>query len=83
MEPVNVLDARNRLSQLIAAASEGDDVIIAKRGKPIVRLVPVADAPTHSAAAAAVWFVKNHAPGSARSSAELDQQIAAEREGWE
>jgi prevent-host-death family protein len=37
----NVLDARNRLSRLIDAAIDGEDVVIAKRGKPAVRLVRV------------------------------------------
>lgn len=36
---VNVLEARNRLSQLIKAAQAGEDVVIANRGEPVVRLV--------------------------------------------
>jgi prevent-host-death family protein len=83
MEPVNILDARNRLSQLIAAAGEGADVVIAKRGKPIVRLVAVDDSPSTTAAAAAQWLVANHAPGTPRSRKELDAQIDSERQGWE
>ena len=38
---VNVLEAKNRLSQLIRAAQAGEDVIIANRGEPVVRIVPV------------------------------------------
>ena len=38
---VNVHDAKSQLSKLIAAAEAGDDVVIARKGKPAVRLVPV------------------------------------------
>ncbi len=38
---VNIHDAKSQLSKLIVAAEAGDDVIIARRGKPAVRLVPV------------------------------------------
>ena len=46
---VNVLEAKNRLSELIRSAEAGEDVIIANRGRAVVRLVPVAkvaEAPT-------------------------------------
>ncbi len=38
---VNTHEAKTQLSKLIAAAEAGDEVIIARRGKPAVRLVPV------------------------------------------
>ncbi len=38
---VNMHDAKSRLSKLIAAAEAGDDVVIARKGIPAVRLVPV------------------------------------------
>ena len=38
---VNVHHAKSQLSKLIAAAESGDDVVIARNGKPAVRLVPV------------------------------------------
>lgn len=38
---VNVHAAKSQLSKLIAAAEAGDDVVIARRGRPAVRLVPV------------------------------------------
>ncbi len=41
----NVHDAKTNLSKLIAAALRGEEVIIAKAGKPAVRLVPVEQAP--------------------------------------
>lgn len=38
---VNVLQAKTQLSKLLAAAEAGEDVVIARDGKPVVRLVPV------------------------------------------
>ena len=37
---VNILQAKNQLSQLIKYAQSGDEVIIANRGSPVARLVP-------------------------------------------
>jgi prevent-host-death family protein len=44
MKTVNVHEAKTQLSKLIAAAERGEDVIIAKAGKPVVRLVAVQSA---------------------------------------
>jgi prevent-host-death family protein len=35
-------EAKTQLSKLIALAEEGEDVVIARRDTPVVRLVPVA-----------------------------------------
>jgi prevent-host-death family protein len=37
---VNMHEAKSRLSELVAAALRGEDVILARAGKPVVRLVP-------------------------------------------
>jgi prevent-host-death family protein len=42
---VNVLEAKTNLSKLMAAAVAGEEVILANRGQPIVRLVPVEEKP--------------------------------------
>ena len=39
---VNMLEAKNQLSRLVKEALEGEDVVIASNGEPMVRLVPVA-----------------------------------------
>ena len=36
---VNILEAKNRLSELVKAAASGEEVIIANRGKPVAKLV--------------------------------------------
>ena len=38
---LNILEAKNRLSELVRAARAGKDVVIAKNGQPMVRLVPI------------------------------------------
>ena len=40
---VNVAEAKATLSQLLDDASRGEDVVIARAGKPIARLVPVVE----------------------------------------
>src|SRR6266478_5139412 len=39
---VNMLEAKNQLSRLVKQALNGEDVVIASNGEPMVRLVPVA-----------------------------------------
>jgi prevent-host-death family protein len=41
MRTVNMHDAKTHLSRLVEEAARGEEIVIAKAGKPIVRLVPV------------------------------------------
>lgn len=41
----NVADAKAHLTQLLDAALKGEEVIVARAGKPLVRLVPVETPP--------------------------------------
>ena len=41
MKTVNIHAAKTQLSKLIEAAVAGEEVVIAKAGRPMVRLVPV------------------------------------------
>lgn len=36
---VNMLDAKNKLSSLVAAAEQGEEIILARGGVPVVRIV--------------------------------------------
>ena len=38
----NVAEAKAHFSELLAAAVAGEEVIVARAGKPIVRIVPIA-----------------------------------------
>ena len=40
-KPINLYDAKTRLSELVDRAAAGEEVIIAKAGKPVARLVPL------------------------------------------
>ena len=41
MTTVNVHQAKTHLSRLLAKEARGDEVIIARGGKPVARLVPI------------------------------------------
>ena len=41
MQQVNIHHAKTHLSELIAAAERGEEVVIARANRPAVRLVPV------------------------------------------
>lgn len=36
----NMLEAKNKLSRLVAAAERGEEVIVARDGVPVARIVP-------------------------------------------
>lgn len=40
-EAVNLCDAKTHLSQLVERAARGEEIIIAKAGRPLARLVPL------------------------------------------
>ena len=41
MEIANIHEAKSQLSKLVEQAMNGEEVIIAKAGQPMVRLVPI------------------------------------------
>ncbi len=43
---VNVHEAKTHLSRLLERAHAGEEIILAKAGKPYARLMPLAPAPT-------------------------------------
>ncbi len=44
MRTVNVYDAKTQLSRLLESVEQGEEIVIARAGRPVARLVPVADA---------------------------------------
>jgi prevent-host-death family protein len=86
---VNILEAKNRLSLLIKAAQAGEDVVIANRGEPVVRLVPArapaaGNAAPGSGRAILDWLKKHPVPAYGRRSAkEIDAAIRLERSSWD
>lgn len=45
MHIVNIHAAKTHLSRLVDAAAAGEEILIARAGKPIARLVPLQDTP--------------------------------------
>ncbi len=43
METVNIHEAKTHLSRLVEKAAKGESFIIAKAGKPMVKVVPLED----------------------------------------
>ena len=42
MKTVNIHEAKTHLSRLLAEVAAGEEIVIAKAGKPVARIVPVA-----------------------------------------
>ena len=42
MTQIGMHEAKTRLSQLVERAEAGEEIVIARNGKPVARLVPVA-----------------------------------------
>ena len=55
MARVGMHEAKTHLSQLVERAEAGEEVIVQRNGKPVVRLVPVADEPRSLASVHGAW----------------------------
>ena len=55
MEQFNIHEAKTQLSSLVAKAAKGEEFIIAKAGKPMVKVIPY----TEPAMASRTGFLKN------------------------
>lgn len=83
---VNILEAKNRLSELIRAVQAGEEVIIANRGQPVARLTAINEnvAPGHpvgSREGLLEWMRNNRLPPEKqRSAADIDADIQAIRD---
>jgi prevent-host-death family protein len=80
---VNILDAKNRLSELIRSVRKGNEVIIANRGEPVARLVPV-DSASGEVQDLVRWLERHPLPAHLqRSAVEIDSAIEGERSAWD
>jgi prevent-host-death family protein len=60
MSQVGMHEAKTKLSQLVERAQAGEDIVIARNGKPVARLVPV-DQPTPTfASLRGIWRGQVH-----------------------
>lgn len=83
---VNVLEAKTRLSELLKAANDGTEVIIANRGRPVGRLVPADFTPSghRLGSREAVLYSIDHLPDDPTPLADeaIEQHIRQMREEW-
>jgi prevent-host-death family protein len=82
---INILEAKNQLSQLIRYAQAGDEVIIANRGQPVAQLIAAKPAPEQANGKTFLdWLKENPLPAHAqRSAQEIDAGIEEERSAWD
>ena len=59
---ISVAEAKNKLSQLIKRAVEGEDVVITSHGLPIVELKPVKRQPKEMTEADWEWIEAHRVP---------------------
>ena len=76
MATVNVHEAKTQLSRLLARVEEGEEIVIARAGRPVARLLP------------AVEQKKRRIPGSLKGRMEIDDRFHdvlsdAELDAWE
>jgi prevent-host-death family protein len=85
---VNILEAKNRLSELVKCAQAGEEVIIANRGKPVMRLVPIeqdlaGDAPSNSGGALSAWLQSRPMRTPMRAQDDIEADIQEARAAWD
>ena len=71
-QTVNLDDAKDQFSDLIASAAEGSEVVIVENGKALARLIPATD----------VAAYKAHPPTTSEFLSDEDS-LAWEADGWE
>ena len=55
MARVGMHEAKTNLSALVARAEAGEDIVIQRNGRPVARIVPVAEAPRSLAEVCGAW----------------------------
>lgn len=50
MQTIGAFEAKTHLSELLQRAEGGEEIIITRHGKPVARLVPVAEVDSHTLA---------------------------------
>ncbi len=66
MKKIGAFEAKNRLSELLDAVENGEEIMITKHGRPVAKLVPARDFDRVKAREAADWlleFRKKHSLG--------------------
>lgn len=68
MKTLSAAEANRQFSRMLRSVSEGDEVLILSRGRPVARIVPAAGSPRRLKRAQAVLLrrLKSQTPGGAK-----------------
>lgn len=58
MKKIGAFEAKNRLSELLDAAENGEEIMITKHGRPVAKLTPVDNFDRAKAREAADWLLE-------------------------
>ena len=58
MKTIGAFEAKNRLSELLEAAQNGEEIMITKHGQPVAKLVPVDNFDRAKAREAVEWLLE-------------------------
>lgn len=58
MRTIGAFEAKNRLSELLDAAENGEEIMITKHGRPVAKLVPAEAFDRAKAREAAEWLIR-------------------------
>lgn len=58
MKTIGAFEAKNRLSELLDAAENGEEVMITKHGRPVAKLTPIDNFDRAKAREAADWLLE-------------------------
>lgn len=59
MSEYSVADTKNRLSELLARAEKGEEVVVTRHGKPVAKITPVRPEPKRMATTDVEWLRKH------------------------
>lgn len=81
---VNILEAKNRLSELIKSAQAGEEVVIANRGQPVARLVAAEPPAAATGQCILAWLDRTPLPEHARRTHDqIEEALREERAAWD
>ena len=58
MKTIGAFEAKNRLSELLEAVENGEEIMITKHGRPVAKLVPVEKFDRARARDAVEWLIR-------------------------
>ena len=70
MESYNVAEAKSRFSEILERVSQGEEIVVTRRGKPIARVLPAAETPVKSIL------------GAGRNDPNINHEVVAADEWW-